>query len=318
MLNHVNRISWFKAVLYFYFKTKTNMKQIIFFFLLLLSVQTYAQQKHLAGVVTRDSLSKTPFNTWFQSNYDAYTPHQKHLDVIPSQIISSTQIEIYFGTWCGDTKREMPRFFKILDQLKFQAKQIKLIAVNGDENYKQSPGGETVGKSIYRVPTFIFYQQGKEIGRIVEHPVESLEADIAKILTKQSYTPSYPAFALLDKWHKEGKLTDLNQSARSLARAIDATVTSSSELNNFGYVMQAQQQYAVAEMAFRIAANLFSDQPESWSRLANAYLLNGKLKEADEALNYAFSFQIKPEDMYEFLDVYYKIRKKKEEKEAKP
>jgi thiol-disulfide isomerase/thioredoxin len=316
MLKRVNRIFWFDAALYFYLQTKTNMKQIIFLFLFLFSFISNAQQKHLAGVVTRDSLNKAPFNTWFQSNYDAYTPHQKFLDAIPSQAVSSTQIEIFFGTWCGDTKREMPRFFKILDQLKFQAKQIKLIAVNSDENYKQSPGGETIGKSIYRVPTFIFYQQGKEIGRIVEHPVESLEADFAKILTKQTYTPSYPAFVLLDKWHKEGKLTDPNQSARSLARAIDGTVISSSELNNFGYVMQAQKQFAVAEMCFRMAANLFSDQPDSWSRLANAYLLNGKLKEAEEAIHYALSFPIKPDEIYEFLDVYYKIRKKKEEKET--
>ena len=35
---------------------------------------------------------------------------------------------------------------------------------------------------IKRVPTFIFYKEGKEIGRIIESPNETLEKDFLKIV----------------------------------------------------------------------------------------------------------------------------------------
>ena len=47
---------------------------------------------------------------------------------------------------------------------------------------------EEVGKNIHRVPTFIFLHGNKEIGRIVESPVVSLEKDMIAILEKKSYS----------------------------------------------------------------------------------------------------------------------------------
>ena len=47
------------------------------------------------------------------------------------------------------------------------------------------------GFDIIRVPTFIFFKDGKEIGRFVEYPRESVEADILKIVSGEPYKHSY-------------------------------------------------------------------------------------------------------------------------------
>ncbi len=55
----------------------------------------------------------------------------------------------------------------------------------GVDNAKLSPVGEYAGLGIERVPTFIFYKNNIEAGRIIENPVTSLEQDMVNILTKE-------------------------------------------------------------------------------------------------------------------------------------
>jgi hypothetical protein len=45
--------------------------------------------------------------------------------------------------------------------------------------------------NIFKVPTFIFYKDGKEIGRYVEYARVSLEKDILKIVSGLPYKHSY-------------------------------------------------------------------------------------------------------------------------------
>jgi len=47
---------------------------------------------------------------------------------------------------------------------------------------------ETDNLDILKVPTIIFYLKGKEIGRIVETPVKSLEKDMARIILSTKIT----------------------------------------------------------------------------------------------------------------------------------
>ena len=92
------------------------------------------------------------------------------------------------GTWCGDSKRETPRFYKILEETNFDENYFELITVNRS---KKTPDNLQEGFNIIRVPTFIFYKEGKEVGRYVEYPRETLEKDILKIVTGQAYKHSY-------------------------------------------------------------------------------------------------------------------------------
>ena len=86
------------------------------------------------------------------------------------------------GTWCGDTKRELPKFFKIMALAKIPAENIELYGV---DRSKESGDGIREKYNIVSVPTFILISGGKEIGRIVEYPKNSLELDMVDLLRKQ-------------------------------------------------------------------------------------------------------------------------------------
>lgn len=141
----------------------------------------------LVGKEPREALAMEPFATWYTRNYESYAVKE---DLTPSirKGLKGVEITTFMGTWCGDSKRETPRMLKILDAAKFKEKNFELITV---DRTKQNPKEYTAGNNIIRVPTFIFKKDGKEIGRIVERPVESLEADMLKILNGEPYKHSY-------------------------------------------------------------------------------------------------------------------------------
>ena len=56
---------------------------------------------------------------------------------------------------------------------------------------KTTPGAFEEGLNITNVPTFIFYNNKKEINRIVESPVENLEQDFLSIVSGKPYKHIY-------------------------------------------------------------------------------------------------------------------------------
>ncbi len=88
---------------------------------------------------------------------------------------------VFMGTWCSDSKRDVPRFLRIADGSGMTAADFELY---GLDTKKKSPEGLEQKYAIERVPTFIFLRGGKEIGRIVEIPRTTLEGDILAILAK--------------------------------------------------------------------------------------------------------------------------------------
>ena len=83
-----------------------------------------------------------------------------------------------FGTWCHDSKREVPRMLKILDSAGMKSEQISLIGV--DIN-KTEPNGREQLYNLKNTPTFILLRNGTEVGRIVERPQISLESDLINL-----------------------------------------------------------------------------------------------------------------------------------------
>ncbi|QCW98881.1 thioredoxin family protein [Aggregatimonas sangjinii] len=145
----------------------------------------------LIGKIDVDVLKVEPHADWYRQNHSTYEVDQKELKSHQKDL-DSFKILVFMGTWCGDSKREVPRFIKILETLDFPMENLKIVALDRrKEHYKKSPTGEEWGLSIIKVPTFIFYRNGKEWNRIVESPIESLEKDMAKIITEESYTPNY-------------------------------------------------------------------------------------------------------------------------------
>lgn len=168
------------------------MKKILsvtYFILLLAMIPLTSWAQHnesedLTGVISKIDLQQAPFATWYSENDTAYEVDEASLAGI-EQLLDGVEIKIVMGTWCHDSKREVPRFYKILDVAGDVTTQ--MIAL---DRKKQAPAGEIDGMAITNTPTFIFYKDGQELNRIVETPVESLEKDMINILSGQPYRHS--------------------------------------------------------------------------------------------------------------------------------
>lgn len=158
--------------------------------------QSTSSNEKLLGVITKSDLQKGSHELWFTPNFTNYKTDDTKLTTIKNGLKKYT-ITIFMGTWCGDSKKEVPRFYKILETIDFPIKQLKVVAVdNTRENYKKSPTGEEQGLNIVRVPTFIFFYNGEEVNRIIEHPITDFETDILTIITTNTYIPNYYGVAL--------------------------------------------------------------------------------------------------------------------------
>jgi thiol-disulfide isomerase/thioredoxin len=139
------------------------------------------QTTWILGYFKREQLYRSPHCEWYLTGYDSYNPDSlavKKLTVLGSDKIT---IKVVMGTWCPDSRREVPRFLHLLDLWKFPPERVIFIGV---DDAKKSPVGEYEGLGIQRVPTFIFYKNNIEAGRIIENPATSLEQDIVNILTR--------------------------------------------------------------------------------------------------------------------------------------
>jgi thiol-disulfide isomerase/thioredoxin len=132
----------------------------------------------LVGVTDRSAFELSDFSDWYNTEYIEYEPDEFILEQI-TELSDSIDIQIFMGTWCSDSRCEVPRFLKILDSAGFDQKYLQIINV---DRKKRSPAHEEKNKNIEFVPTFIINDNGNEIGRIVEFPIITLESDLLSIL----------------------------------------------------------------------------------------------------------------------------------------
>lgn len=154
-------------------------------------------KEKLLGKINQKGLQQDSFATWFIPQYEMYEVDETTTSTIKKELKNYT-VKLFMGTWCGDSKREVPRFLKILDKIDFPKENLTMIAVDHVKpNYKKSPGGEEKGLNIIKVPTFILFKNGKEINRIIEYPVQTLEKDLEAIVTGKPYIPHYSDMPVL-------------------------------------------------------------------------------------------------------------------------
>ncbi len=135
----------------------------------------------LLGDLPLAMLNNPPHSEWFHKGYADYQPDNGIMADLMATEKDDLTITIVLGTWCPDSRREVPRFIKMADLWGFPMNKIRFIGV--DIN-KVAPLEDYTQLSIERVPTFIFYKNNIEKGRIIEVPVTSLEQDTRDILKK--------------------------------------------------------------------------------------------------------------------------------------
>jgi thiol-disulfide isomerase/thioredoxin len=134
------------------------------------------------GYINPAQFSRPPHSEWYLKGYDEYQPDKEVVSELTLINKENLSIQIVMGTWCPDSRREVPRFMKILDLWEFPGEKVTFIGV---DNTKIAPVGSYDTLGIERVPTFIILQNKVEAGRIIENPVTSLEQDMLNILTRK-------------------------------------------------------------------------------------------------------------------------------------
>ena len=255
---------------------------------------TIGENPHLIGVSNRQGLQKAPFQEWYNKYYNEYKPKKEVIKKAKSKT-KGVEILAFMGTWCGDSKRGVPQFYKVLDELGFDEENLKLVNVdNSDEAYKQSPNGEEKGLNIHRVPTFIFYKEGKEIGRIVESPTTSFEIDITQILLGLPTKAKYEVVATLENRLKEKGLEAIESKLEPWRRFTRRYARSASELNTYGYVLFSAGKKQEALTIFKINTLAFPNNANAFDSLGEAYKRTGQKELAIE--NYKKVLEMEPEN----------------------
>ena len=168
------------------------MKQVIITALVILSVQMASAQtevtleangtKIVKGFLTKQELATDSSFMWFAENQKGYTPNQNALQLLRANK-DSVNIVAFGGTWCGDTKYILPKFFVLADAAGLSPDRITLIGVDRSKKTIQHLS-EAFG--ITNVPTLIVMKNGKEVGRVVEYGHTGLfDKDLAEILGKK-------------------------------------------------------------------------------------------------------------------------------------
>ena len=132
----------------------------------------------LIGYCDREGLKTGKSGELYREYYSLYKPDKEIVRKLKGYRKGLEILDI-LGTWCSDSQEQVPKFMKILDRMWFPKERLTMICVDRDKQ-----GGD-IDVSEYRVvyvPTFIFIRNGRELGRIVETPVRTLEGDMLGIV----------------------------------------------------------------------------------------------------------------------------------------
>ena len=110
---------------------------------------------------------------------ERYTPDPASVKALKG-VTTDTKIVVFFGTWCTYCKHWLPRFIKTLEVVKNPKITAEFAGMSEDQT---EPRALISKYNVTQTPSFIVLQGGKEIGRIEERPEESMEGDLARILT---------------------------------------------------------------------------------------------------------------------------------------
>ncbi|MFT6335217.1 MAG: tetratricopeptide (TPR) repeat protein [Saprospiraceae bacterium] len=226
--------------------------------------QTYINKKgdtHLWGKTTIEVFSFGDYAEWYSKNSKEY---KTSISAVEATLLSGIDVEIFVGTWCGDTKFLVPKFIETWKQLGLDPDRLSIMALHNEgSDYKQGPNKETVGKNIHRVPTFIFSKSNKEIGRIVERTVHDLDTDMMLIAKGDPYKERYQGVPILNDYFQnfDGDTLLTIENFRFAMKLVTRELSSSGELNAMGYVLMAQDEIDQAEFTFRLNKYIYPYNP---------------------------------------------------------
>jgi len=144
--------------------------------------------KIFKGIISREILEKDTsfYNTWYYSNFNAYSPNPEAVAAIKRNN-DSLQIIAFMGTWCEDSHFIIPKLFHLADAAGLAKDKISLI---GTDRSKKTLGYLSESMGVTNVPTIIIMKKGKELGRVVEYGKSGMfDKDLAEIINSVNVAP---------------------------------------------------------------------------------------------------------------------------------
>ncbi len=135
----------------------------------------------LLGPVSREQLEAAE-PSWVEAEIEA-APDPAAAQALAA-VPPGAEVTVYLGTWCSDSRRELARFWRALDEAGGEPPfAIEYIAVDRSD---QRPPELERDLDLRYVPTFIVRRSGEEVGRMVEQSPGGIERDLLALLTGEA------------------------------------------------------------------------------------------------------------------------------------
>jgi hypothetical protein len=117
----------------------------------------------------------------WQDKYDNFQPPADMVETLKTKFGADLRIDVYLGLWCPDSRNNVPPFLKLLDRL---GTSVPVKYYNVPRKASRDVKYYVEEFKVEKVPSFIFYLDSKEIGRIIENPKTGIVEDTFDILFK--------------------------------------------------------------------------------------------------------------------------------------
>ncbi|RZT97417.1 hypothetical protein EV201_2087 [Ancylomarina subtilis] len=144
-----------------------------------LKMDDWVEGEILFGQINLEGLQGSLCSEWFKPEFEAYKIDANLLSELRKKKLSGLKMKLILGTWCHDSHQQVPRLIKLFEAIKFPLSNLEMFAM---DTYKKAPGIDIKALDVKLVPTLIIYKGSRELGRIIESPKVSLEADLLEIL----------------------------------------------------------------------------------------------------------------------------------------
>lgn len=175
MIKHIILTTLFAAVISVSVNAQTPYKTSI----------DSAGNKMLVGRINEKVLANDSAFRWFYYGVNNYKPDPAWTKYV-NFYRDSFDVVVFAGTWCLDSKRLLPQFYRVMMASSYPLSRIKLYGV---DHQLRALGDESNQFHVSKTPTFIFLHDGKEIGRITDKLQRGMDADIVSIL-QRTFAPA--------------------------------------------------------------------------------------------------------------------------------
>jgi hypothetical protein len=131
----------------------------------------------MLGPLTREQVEEA-YPLYVQAEAEAAIDSEAARELV--SVPPGASLVVYFGTWCSDSRRELGRFWRALDEIADE-KGFKVEYV-GVDRAKAEPAPLLDGVDLHHVPTFVVRREAVEVGRVVEKSPHGIERDLADLL----------------------------------------------------------------------------------------------------------------------------------------